>query len=135
MSYITKTNTAGESTIAEFKFTKLEYLYKSLNPITWLFLFLPLPLLWFRRWCLEVGVTNKRFVTKNGFIKRNTGEIRLDAVESVSIDNTFFGRLFGYGTLRLTGRGNAHVAIPRLANILEVKRAVEAARDEVATRR
>ena len=135
MSYIKKTNTAGEITIAKFKFTKLEYIWKILNPITWLLLFLPLPLMWFRRWCFELGVTNKRFVTKHGFIRRNTGEIRLDAIESVSIDNTFLGRIFGYGTLRLTGRGNAHVAIPMLANILEVKRAVEAARDEVGARR
>jgi len=134
MSYIKKTNTAGESTIAKFKFTKLEYLYKSLNPITWLLLFLPLPLLWFRRWCFDIGVTNKRLVVKSGFIARNTGEIRLEAVESICIDNTFLGRIFGYGTLRVTGRGNASVTIPGLADILKVKRTVEAAKDEAVIR-
>ena len=69
MSYIKKTSTAGEEIIAKFKFTKLEYL----NPIK-LVLF---PLTWFRRWCFDMGVTNKRLVVKSGFIARKTGEIRL----------------------------------------------------------
>jgi uncharacterized membrane protein YdbT with pleckstrin-like domain len=134
MSYIKKTSTAGENIVAKFKFTKLEYLWKAINPITWLLLFLPLPILWFRRWCFDMGVTNKRLVVKSGFIARNTGEIRLEAIESICIDNTILGRIFGYGTLRVTGRGNANVAIPGIANIIGVKRMVEAAKDEAVIR-
>ena len=126
MSYIKKTSTAGEEIIAKFKFTKLEYL----NPIK-LVLF---PLTWFRRWCFDMGVTNKRLVVKSGFIARKTGEIRLEAIESVCMSNTFFGRIFGYGSLTVSGRGNAHVTIPGLANITKVKRMVEAAKDEIVVR-
>lgn len=128
MTYIKNTNTTGENIVAKFEFTKLEYFYKSLNPSTWLLFFIPLFVLWFRRWCFNIGVTNKRFVIKSGFIARSTGEINLESIESVSIDNTFLGRIFGYGTLRVTGRGNAHVEIPGLANITRVKRIVESAK-------
>lgn len=122
MSYIKKTNIVGEEIIARFKFTKLEYL----NPKK-LLLF---PLTWFRRWCFEMGVTNKRVVFKHGFIRRVTGEVRLEALESVSMDQSLFGRIFGYGSLSLSGRGNAHITVPGLANIVEVKKAVDVAKYE-----
>ncbi len=77
-----------------------------------------------------MGVTNNRFVWKEGFIARDTWEIRLDAIEGVDIRNTFFGRIFGYGALKISGRGDKKIDIPALANIVEVKKAVEAARIE-----
>ena len=126
MSYINKTNTVGEEIVATFGFTKLAYL----NPIKVLLFPIAYPLTWFNRWCCNIGVTNKRFVWKEGFISRDTWEIRLDAIEGVDIKNTFFGRIFGYGELRISGRGEKNIKISGLANIMGVKRAVEAARDE-----
>ena len=125
MSYINKTNTAGEEIIAKFKFTKLEYL----NPLK-LILF---PRTWVRRWCFEMGVTNRRLVFKHGFIRRRTGEIRLESIESVSMGNSLIGRIFGYGDITVTGRGNAHVTVPGLASIVEVKKAIDAAKNEFGT--
>jgi len=126
MSYINKTNTTGEETVGTFSFTKLEYL----APIRVLLAPIAYPLLWFRRWTTDIGVTNKRFVFKSGFIARDTWEIRLDAIEGVDIKNTFIGRIFGYGELRITGRGDKFIKIPALAGIMKVKRAVEEARSE-----
>ena len=123
MSYINKTNIAGEEVVARFGFTKIEYL----NPFK-LMLF---PITWFKRWCFEFGVTNKRVCFKHGFIRRNAVDLRLEAIETVGISNGIIGRIFGYGNLTLTGRGNsAPITIPGLANIIEVKKAVEAAKDE-----
>ena len=122
MSYINKTNIAGEEVIARFGFTKIEYL----NPLK-LMLF---PITWFKRWCFEFGVTNKRVCFKHGFIRRNAVDLRLEAIETVSISNGIIGRIFGYGNLSITGRGAATITIPGLANIIEVKKAVEAAKDE-----
>ena len=128
MSYINKTNIAGEEIIETFSFTKWEYLWKMCNPLVWLLLFIPIPIMWFKRWCCNIGVTNKRFVWKSGFIARDTWEIRLDAIEGCDIKNTFLGRIFGYGTLHITGRGNKSIEIDYLGNIMGVKRTVEAAR-------
>ncbi len=123
MSYITKTNIPGEEVVARFGFTKIEYL----NPIK-LMLF---PITWFKRWCFEFGVTNKRVCFKHGFIRRNAIDLRLEAIETVGISNGIIGRIFGYGNLTLTGRGSTPpITIPGLANIIEVKKAVEAAKDE-----
>lgn len=126
MSYINKTNTVGEETVGEFKFTKLEYL----SPLRVILFPIAYPLLWFTRWTTNIGVTNRRFVFKSGFIARDTWEIRLDAIEGVDIKNTFFGRIFGYGELRISGRGDKNIKIPNLAGIMRVKREVEAARAE-----
>ena len=123
MSYINKTNIAGEEVVARFGFTKIEYL----NPIKLMFF----PLTWFKRWCFEFGVTNKRVCFKHGFISRKAVDLRLEAIETVGISNGIIGRIFGYGNLTLTGRGSTPpITIPGLANIIEVKKAVEAAKDE-----
>lgn len=123
MSYINKTNIAGEEVVARFNFTKMEYL----NPIK-LLLF---PITWFKRWMYEFGVTNKRVCFKKGFISRTAVDLRLEAIETVGISQGIGGRLFGYGNLQLTGRGSTPpVTIPGLASIIEVKKAVEAAKDE-----
>jgi uncharacterized membrane protein YdbT with pleckstrin-like domain len=123
MSYIEKTNIAGEETIARFGFTKVEYF----NPIK-LIMF---PFTWFRRWCYEFGVTNKRAVFKHGFISRRATDLRLEAIETVGVSNGIIGRIFGYGNLTITGRGSTPpITVPHLANIIEVKRSIEAAKDE-----
>ena len=123
MSYINKTNIAGEEVVARFGFSKIEYL----NPFK-LMLF---PITWFKRWCFEFGVTNKRVVFKHGFIRRNAVDLRLEAIETVQLSNGIIGRIFGYGNLTLTTRGSMKdVTIPGLANIIEVKKAIEAAKDE-----
>jgi len=123
MSYITKTSIAGEEIVARFNFTKIEYL----NPVK-LILF---PFTWFKRWCFEFGVTNKRVCFKHGFISRTAVDLRLEAIETVGMKQSIFGRIFGYGTITLTGRGSTPpIPIPGLANIVEVKKAIEAAKDE-----
>ena len=123
MSYITKTSIAGEEIVARFNFTKLEYL----NPIK-LMLF---PLTWFRRWCFEFGVTNKRVCFKHGFIKRDAHDLRLEAIETVGMKQGIIARIFGYGDLVITSRGSTPpITIPKLADIVEVKKAIEAAKDE-----
>jgi hypothetical protein len=123
MSYITKTNIAGEEIVARFNFTKIEYL----NPVK-LILF---PFTWFRRWCYEFGVTNKRVCFKHGFISRKAVDLRLEAIETVGISNGIIGRIFGYGNITLTGRGSTPpITIPGLADIIEVKKSIESAKDE-----
>ena len=53
----------------------------------------------------EVAVTNKRVLAKKGILHRKSIEILLSQLEGVSVDQTFFGRILGYGTLVLTGSG------------------------------
>jgi len=62
---------------------------------------------WFRRWTTEIAVTDKRIIYKTGFINRHTEEMNMDKVSSVDVDQTFWGRIFDFGTIRIIGAGGA----------------------------
>ena len=53
----------------------------------------------------EYGITNQRVLYKAGFLRRSTVEKMIDKVENVRINQSIAGRIFGYGTLTLTGTG------------------------------
>ena len=60
---------------------------------------------WFRRWTTEIDVTDRRIVYKRGFINRHTVEMNMHKVESVDVDQSFFGRLLNYGDITIRGTG------------------------------
>ena len=69
---------------------------------------------WFRRWTTEMAVTDRRIIYKRGFIRRHTIEMHLDKVESVDVDQSILGRIFGFGDILIRGVG---VGIEPLKNI------------------
>jgi uncharacterized membrane protein YdbT with pleckstrin-like domain len=60
---------------------------------------------WFKRWTIEIAVTNRRVIYKRGFIRRHTIEMNMDKIESVDVDQSIMGRLFNYGTITVHGTG------------------------------
>jgi uncharacterized membrane protein YdbT with pleckstrin-like domain len=60
---------------------------------------------WLKRFTTEVAVTDKRIIYKRGFISRYTIEMHLDKVESVDVDQSILGRIFGYGDILVRGVG------------------------------
>jgi uncharacterized membrane protein YdbT with pleckstrin-like domain len=60
---------------------------------------------WAKRATTEVAVTDKRIIFKRGFISRYTIEMHLDKVESVDVDQSILGRIFGYGDILIRGVG------------------------------
>jgi len=76
---------------------------------------------------IELGVTTHRVVSKSGIISRETEEIRLTAIETVDLRQSAWGRLLGYGDVRVTGRGESSLMSHRVADPVGVKRAIEAA--------
>jgi uncharacterized membrane protein YdbT with pleckstrin-like domain len=75
--------------------------------------------------CIEQAVSDCRVIYKEGIISRRTNEIRLNAIESVYLHQSLLGRLFGYGTVTVTGRGHNEVRLIWLQNPVQVKRFVE----------
>lgn len=53
----------------------------------------------------EMAVTDRRVIAKRGFIRRDTIELNLSAFEGCKVDQSIIGRLLGYGTVTLSGRG------------------------------
>ncbi|MBN8736704.1 MAG: PH domain-containing protein [Xanthomonadales bacterium] len=76
---------------------------------------------------IEQGVTNRRVVRKIGIVSRSTTELRLASIETVDLRQTFWGRVFGYGNVEITGRGETAMLLDRIARPIEVKREIESA--------
>jgi len=81
--------------------------------------------LWLRG--IEQAVTNRRVVRKIGIVSRNTTELRLASIETVDLRQTFWGRVFGYGDIEITGRGETAMVLDRIAHPIDVKREIESA--------
>jgi uncharacterized membrane protein YdbT with pleckstrin-like domain len=81
-----------------------------------------------RRASTEIGVTTHRFVEKTGLISLHTNEVALPNIEGVKVEQTFFGRIFGYGHLRIEGTGVDAIDIPNIANPVAFRAAIETAK-------
>ena len=81
---------------------------------------------WFQRWTTETDVTTLRVVHKEGFIKRRTFEMSLDKVESVDVDQSIPGRIFGWGDVTIRGVGKGFERIRRIASPLEFRNHITA---------
>ena len=62
---------------------------------------------WVKRRTTELAVTNRRVIYKRGFVRRHTIEMNMDKVESVDVDQSFWGRIFNYGTIVVHGTGGS----------------------------
>ncbi|TLY51451.1 MAG: PH domain-containing protein [Gammaproteobacteria bacterium] len=82
---------------------------------------------WLRLRGIEMGVTTHRVVSKTGVVGRETEEVRLSAIETVDLHQTTWGRLLGYGDVRVTGRGESTLVFARIADPVGVKRSIETA--------
>jgi uncharacterized membrane protein YdbT with pleckstrin-like domain len=60
-----------------------------------------------RRSTTELAVTDQRVIYKTGLLARHTLEMNRARVESVTVDQTLLGRIFGYGTVTVRGVGSA----------------------------
>jgi uncharacterized membrane protein YdbT with pleckstrin-like domain len=73
----------------------------------------------------EFAVTNKRVLIKVGFIKRHSLELLLQKVEGIGVDQDISGRIFGYGTIIVTGTGGTKEPFKKIANPLEFRKQVQ----------
>ena len=82
----------------------------------------------------EFAVTDKRVIIKVGWVRRRTVETMLGKVEGVGVDQTVAGRLFGYGTLTVTGTGGTQEQFSMIAAPLEFRKQVQAQIADVESR-
>jgi uncharacterized membrane protein YdbT with pleckstrin-like domain len=128
-SYIEQSLSAGEKIEGIFKLHWTAWL-----PV-WLWVLLAIPTIgitlpvalyvYLRLKYQEQGVTNKRVILKKGIVGRQTEEMKLKSIETVEIDQGVFGRLFGFGTVKVTGRGLSDILFKGIDDPMAVKRAIE----------
>ena len=81
-----------------------------------------------RKWNTEIGVTSHRFVKKTGFLSLHTDEIALPNIEGVRVHQGLWGRVWGYGRLRIEGTGVDAIELPTIADPIGFRRAIETAK-------
>ena len=101
----------------EFETTYHWIIFCSLRAVFTLFIS---PLL--DRYADEFAVTNKRVIVKTGLISRRTLEMNLNKIESVNVDQSIFGRLFGYGTITIIGTGGTKESFPNISEPLKFRK-------------
>lgn len=70
----------------------------------------------------EFGVTSKRVIIKVGLFSRRSVEILLSKVEAITVDQTLWGRIFGYGSITIIGTGGTHEPFHLISDPLEFRR-------------
>jgi uncharacterized membrane protein YdbT with pleckstrin-like domain len=60
-----------------------------------------------RRATTELAVTDRRVIYKAGLLARHTLEMNRSKVESIDVDQSILGRLFGFGTIIVRGTGGS----------------------------
>ncbi len=73
----------------------------------------------------EFAVTTRRVLIKVGFIRRHSLELLLAKVEGIGVDQGILGRIFGYGTIVVTGTGGTKELFPHITAPFEFRRAVQ----------
>jgi uncharacterized membrane protein YdbT with pleckstrin-like domain len=73
----------------------------------------------------EMTVTNKRVFVKTGLAARRTIELLLSRVESIGVEESAMGRMFGYGSVTLHGTGGTPEVFHRIAHPLEFRTQVQ----------
>jgi uncharacterized membrane protein YdbT with pleckstrin-like domain len=113
----------------------------SSNPYYWGMILVGLWLLWGLFTCIkmlvlknttEIGVTSHRFVEKHGVFSMKTSEIALPNIEGVKVNQTFTGRIFGYGKVTIEGTGVDNTTTPDIADPVGFVRAIQTAKEHVA---
>jgi uncharacterized membrane protein YdbT with pleckstrin-like domain len=87
---------------------------------------------WLRRRSSEFAVTNKRVIIKLGVLTTRSIELLLSKVEGIAVEQSFSGRILGYGGIVVTGSGGTKEPFEGIQSPLDFRQAVQAATDSRA---
>jgi uncharacterized membrane protein YdbT with pleckstrin-like domain len=86
-----------------------------------------------RRHTTELVLTDRRIITKRGFVSRDTVEMNLGKIESLHVSQGLLGRILGYGDVTVIGTGSSLEPLRGISRPLELRRKLgEVAQPEVA---
>ncbi|MBN2085697.1 MAG: PH domain-containing protein [Anaerolineales bacterium] len=69
----------------------------------------------------EFAVTNKRVIGKSGVLRRRSLEVILSKIESVSVDEPFWGRILNFGTVTIKGSGGTVQPFPFISDAMALR--------------
>ena len=131
MSYINKRLAPDEVIVAEGRFHWLAHLWAWLALVVLGVLLIGI-VIWVREMVrlntTNFVVTNRRIVLKKGILQVDVDEMNLSSIEGSHIDQSILGRIFGYGSLTVRGRGETQIKFPTMARPARFRAAAEGAR-------
>lgn len=127
MSYIAQTLSPNETIVFQARFHWLYTFTAVLWGLTILGIFIMFERL-IKKWSTEIVVTNFRFIVKTGWIARQTQEVSLDKIEEINLKQTFWGRIWGYGSLNVRGTGIGDIQLPNIDDPVALHKALQDAR-------
>ena len=120
MSYIKSSLSGDEQLLHTFSI----HWFGWINSIFWSCFLIGIPGL-LRLIGTEMGITTKRVIYKTGIIGRKTNEIQMSKIETVEMNQSILGRIFGYGNVKITGTGVSDIHLVFVLNPLKVKSQIE----------
>jgi Bacterial PH domain len=78
-----------------------------------------------KRNATEMGVTNRRVLIKTGMTSRRTLDMMLSKVESIAVEQTFWGRILGYGSVMVRGTGGTPESFVMIAHPQQFRQSVQ----------
>ncbi len=72
-----------------------------------------------------MAVTDRRVLIKMGVFNQRSVELVLSKIEGIAVDQTFLGRLLGFGTVVITGTGGTHESFDLIRNPMEFRKKVQ----------
>src|SRR5450432_1172449 len=73
----------------------------------------------------EMAVTNRRVLIKTGMGSRRTLDLMLSRVESIGVEETFLGRMLGFGSVVVRGTGGTPESFVLISHPQEFRRNVQ----------
>ena len=73
-----------------------------------------------------IFVSDKRFFHSYGWLHRHAHEIVIGKVESILVEQNLWGRIFNYGTIKVSGTGAGTIVLRYIKRPLEFQRQVRA---------
>jgi|GEM_PF-901392 len=75
-------------------------------------------------------LTDRRFFYGHGWITRKSHEMVISKVETIRVKESMWGRILGYGTIRIEGTGAGQITIGNVRDPFEFQRQVRAAQGQ-----
>ena len=82
----------------------------------------------------EFALTDRRLNAKRGIIQQHSLEILLSKVESITVSQPLVGRIFGFGTVTVTGSGGTQEHFKSIDNPMELRKWVNEHISELSNR-
>ena len=127
MKFITSTLPDNENIewVISFHWTHTLMAWLYLVLLGWLvvgiFIFISMYL---EKWTTERALTNRRLITKRGFIRRHTEEISFNRIEEVNLTQSIIQRILGSGNIRVTGTGAGEITLKNIDDPLDVQKKI-----------